>query len=616
LITDTFKHRSQIIRAFFILAACVLIFKAVQIQLVDTSYQERATATAIDKVVLYPSRGLIFDRNGKLLVNNNPTYDLKVTYNQIDPGMDTLKLCQLLSIDRATFEEKLNKNWRSARYSKAVPFTFESKIDAVTYAYLQEHLYEFPGFFVQLRNVRGYPHRHAAHVLGYLNEVSPAQIEASDGQYARGDYIGIKGLEKAYEQELKGLKGVKYILKDNLGREVGPYKGGNLDSAAVSGQDIITSLDLELQSYGELLMQNKTGSIVAIDPKNGEVLTMISAPTYDPNLLTINRNRGKAYKSLQQDSLRPFFDRSLMAKYPPGSIFKSVTGLSAMQMGVSTPNRGIACSGAYFFGGHSRGCHAHIHPSNIEKAMQVSCNSYFFQLVRDAIDKYSYYEPQKGLDSLVEYVYQFGLGKPLGIDLPGEVGGNVPTSEYYDYLYPKNKGSWKSPTVMSIGIGQGEIEMTTLQMANLAAVMANRGHYYTPHLIKGFRDNDTPVPTRFRERQDINIDRDYFTHIVDGMELVTIAGTGRSAAIPGIPVCGKTGTSQNPHGADHSVFFAFAPKDDPQIALAVYVEHGIWGATYAAPIAGLMIEKYLRGSIDPSKKYLEERMLNAKVIEP
>ena len=584
-----------------------------QIQLLDSSYQDKARTTAIDKYTLYPSRGLILDRNQKLLVNNNAMYDLKVTYNQIDPDMDTLLFCDLLNIDRSTFEKNLDKNFRSARYSKSVPFVFLSKISAQTFARFQEHLHAFPGFDIQLRNVRGYPHNSAAHVLGYLSEINQQQLDSYKDKYVKGDYIGATGLEKAYEDELMGKKGATFVLKDNLGREVGSYKSGRLDSAAISGNDLVTTLDIDLQQYGEYLMQNKSGSIVAIEPATGEILTMISAPNYNPNLLTINRNRGTAFNLLMQDSLKPFLDRSLMAKYPPGSIFKTVVALIGMQQEVLYPSKGMSCNGAYYYKSRRFGCHAHPSPYNVSVAVEHSCNSYFFQTVRDIIDKYGFYNPQQGLDTFAYYLDKFGLGKKLNIDLPSEIDGNIPTSAYYDKLYPKAQGSWKSPTVMSIGIGQGEIEMTTLQMANLAAIMANRGFYVQPHLVETvIKKDDTEVDLLY-EKIETGINPQFFDPVVEGMHMAVESGTGTSARVPDQEVCGKTGTSQNPHGKDHSVFFAFAPKENPKIAIAVYVEHGVWGARYAAPIAGLMIEKYLNKEIDPSKKYLEERMINANL---
>ena len=613
---DLNRDRQKVIKIFFLVAVIILLAKAAQIQLIDSSYRDKAQATAVNKNTIYPSRGLIYDRNMNLLINNNAMYDLKVTYNQLDPDMDVAKFCDLLEIEEEEYHALINKDFKSNRYAKHKPFIFLSKVSSDTYARLQEHLHEFPGFSTQLRNVRGYPFRNAPHVLGYLNEVNQDQIDNSKGEYSRGDYIGASGLELAYEEELRGEKGVNYVLINNMGREVGPYNKGKQDTIPVSGYDLITSLDIDLQSYGELLMQNKTGSIVAIEPATGEILAMVSTPNYDPNLLTINRQRGEAFSELLQDSLKPFFDRSVMAKYPPGSIFKTVVALVAMQENISPANRGITCNGGYFYKGRRSGCHSHPYPYNISTALQHSCNAYFFTLIRDIIDKDGFSNPSSGLDIFDKHLYDFGLGKPLEVDIPNELAGNVPTVEYYDFLYPKNKGSWKSPTIMSIGIGQGEIQMTTIQMANLAAIIGNRGWYYPPHLAKKFVDNNVLIPEKYRTKKMVRVDQKHFVPVVDGMEKAVLDGTARIAQVKGISVCGKTGTSQNPHGKDHSVFFAFAPKDNPKIAIAVYVEHGIWGASYAAPIAGLMIEKYLKdGEIDPSKKWIEDRMLNANLIE-
>ena len=611
---DMYKGRGRIIQGVFILAATLLILSALNIQVIDPEYRERAQATTVNKYTLYPSRGLIYDRNGKLLVINNAIYDLKVTYKQLDPAMDTLHLCRILDIDRKTFEKNIKPNFRSARYSKSVPFVFMSKISAKTCASLQEVLYKFPGFSLQLRNVRGYPHRNAAHVLGYLSEVNPKQIEASDGKYQGGDYIGSTGLESYYEEELRGRKGTKFILKDNLGRSVGPFKGGAQDSAAVSGLDLISALDIDLQAYGESLLKNKTGSIVAIEPKTGEVLSMISAPTYDPNLLTINRDRGKAFNYLMQDSLKPFLDRSIMAEYPPGSIFKTLVALAGMEEGTMRGNTGHSCSGGYTYNGTTRGCHHHAAPYSVGIALEHSCNTYFFQEFRKIIDQNGFYNPEPGMDAFVDYCYQFGLGEPLGIDLPNESDGNVPTTEYYDRLYPKDEGGWKSPTIMSVGIGQGEIQMTTLQMANLAAIIANEGYYYVPHLVRGFRPASTRIAPRFLEKKTIPVNKSFYPAIADGMRRVVRTGTATMVDIPDIEICGKTGTSQNPHGKDHSVFFAFAPRENPKIAIAVYVEHGIWGASYAAPIASLMIEKYLKGTIAEDRIPLQNKMMDANLI--
>ena len=607
----------------FLLTGFILIGKAMHLQLIDTSFQNKASTTTIGKDIIYPSRGVIYDRHGHLLINNNAMYDLMVTYNQLDPNMDTAKFCRLLRITPEVFRENLDKDFkRDVRFSKSKPYVFLKTIPSEVFAGFQEHLHQFPGFFPQLRNVRGYPYKSGAHVLGFMNEVNPTILKEKKGEYALGDYIGATGLEYAYEGPLRGRKGHRYILKDNLGRVVGPYLGTAHDSLpAISGANLVSSLDINLQAYGEELMRNKTGSIVAIEPASGDILAMVSMPTYDPNLMVINRDRGITFQKLLNDTLQPFFDRTVMAKYPPGSIFKTVVALVGMQEGVMHANTAIGCQGAYFYKNLRRGCHLHPHAYNVSIALQHSCNSYFFNVLRRIVDKDGFYNAASGLNTFEKYVRRFGLGQTLGVDYPNEDNGNVPTSAYYDRLYPKDKGGWKSPTIMSIGIGQGEIEMTTLQMANLAAIMANRGYYYTPHLINselvidqnGKRQTKN-ISDKTKVKHDVGIDTRHFDPVVLGMAGAVNGGTAKIAQIKGIQVCGKTGTSQNPHGDDHSVFFAFAPMDDPKIAIAVYVEHGVWGARYAAPIASLMIEKYLKKEIDPSRNALEEKMLNADLI--
>ncbi|MDX1666913.1 MAG: penicillin-binding transpeptidase domain-containing protein, partial [Saprospiraceae bacterium] len=549
-----------------------------------------------------------------LLVYNDPLYDLMVTYNQLDPDMDTLKFCNLLGISREYFENALDKNWRSGRYSKSVPFVFYSKIPAETFAYVQESLYDFPGFYPQLRNVRGYPHHNAAHVLGYIREVNASELEEQGDFYSSGDYIGATGLEKTYEQALRGKKGVRYVLRDNLGREVGTYKDGSLDSLAESGRDLISTIDLDLQRYGEELMKNKKGSIVAIAPSTGEVLAMISTPTYDPNRLTISQQRAEVYRQLLSDSLKPFFNRAVSAQYPPGSLFKPVVALIAMQEEVLNPGRTMKCPGAYYANEmRLTGCHDHPTCYNVSQAIQYSCNAYFVTVFRDVVDKFGFYNPQEGLDRFNDYLDDFGIGTTLGIDFPVEEDGNYPTSDYFDKWYEDQK--WNSIWIRSLGIGQGELLMTNLQMANLAAIIANRGFYYPPHLLRGFKDSDYEIADRFRQKRQVAIDSSYYEPVVEGMARVVTAGTARLANIWDIPVCGKTGTAENPHGEDHSIFFGFAPRDNPQIAVAVYVENGGWGGSYAAPIASLMMEQYIRGSILDSRKWLEQRMVDADLLE-
>lgn len=607
---DKVRH----IRMTIVIVIGVLMARAAQLQLFDRSYRLKADATTIEKLTLYPSRGLIFDRNGKLILNNEPMYDLMVVYNQVNhEGMDVEKFCKILGISRQEFDQNLNKNWKDPRYSRSVPFVFLKKISSTTYARLQESLYEFPGFFVQVRNIRGYPYNAGAHVLGYINEVDPRDIERGKGIYRSGDYIGAAGLELEYEHMFRGKKGSVAYLKDHLGRIVGKYDAIQ-DSASVAGSDLICTLDIELQAYGEYLLQNKTGSIVAIEPMTGEILAMVSAPYYNPNLLTMTQGRGQIFSQLLTDPLKPFFDRTVMAKYPPGSIFKTVVSLVGLQEGTAHPNAGKGCGGGYFYAGRLYKCHGHGAVNGVVDAIAYSCNTYYFQEFREIVDKWGFSRPEIGLAKFEDYVKQLGLGVKLGVDYPNESPGNIPGVAYYDKIYPKKLGGWKSPTIMSVGIGQGELQLTTLQMANLAACIANKGYWYRPHLAQSFTDG-SPISERFRQKQTVNIAREHFELVAAGMSECVKRGTARIAAIPGIEVCGKTGTSQNPHGDDHSVFFAFAPRHNPQIAVAVYVEHAGWGASYAAPIASLMIEKYLNKEIHPSRKALEEKMVKANLID-
>lgn len=607
--------RIRTIQLVFAFSAFVLLLKAAQIQLFDPSFRIRADATAIEKHVVYPARGIIYDRNGKLLVNNDPMYDLMVTYNSIDPKMDTARFCSILGIDTATFRANLTKDWASKRFSKSVPFPFMKKLSPYTYARLQESLWEFPGFYPQLRIARGYPHHSGANVLGYIREVDQKQIESSGGLYGLGDYIGISGMEGQYERFLMGRKGIQYVMKDNLGRPVGPYRNGAQDSIPISGLDIISSIDLDLQEYAEKIMQGKRGSVVAIEPKTGEILAAVSSPTYDPNLLTINQTRGKAFAALLKDYDKPLYNRIAQAKYPPGSIFKTVIGLSAMQMGVLTPNRSIGCPGAYYYRGGKIKCHGHPPPVNVAHALQYSCNTYFITVLRDAVDKYGFTRPSKGLHELNEHLFDFGLGNPLGTDMLHETRGNIPTPEYYEKIYGKG---WRSTYMMFIGIGQGEIQMSTLQIANLAAIIANRGYYYVPHLIKGFKNKNVLIPEAFRVKHNSGVEARYFNTVIDGMEAaVASKWCGWSTPIPGITMCGKTGTSQNPPYEDHAVFMAFAPREDPKIAIAILIENAGFGAQSAAPIASLIVERYLRGHIEaPYRQVREKEMTGLNLLGP
>ncbi|MGB1216379.1 MAG: penicillin-binding protein 2 [Saprospiraceae bacterium] len=611
---DTFNNRKYFIRGFFILIVIALVGKAFQLQVMSSTYAELARSVVVSDITLYPSRGLIYDRNQKLIVVNEPMYDLMVIYDLLTE-MDTSKFCKLLEIDSATFEKNLNKNWKDHRFDKKVPFAFLKKMSAIQYAQFQESMYEFPGFFVQMRNVRRYPENVGAHVLGYISEVNNRQLEKSKGEYQRGDYIGSKGIELYYEDLLRGTKGRKKVMKDNFGRIQGNWLGGNENIPPVSGMDLVTTLDVELQKYAEKLMGNKRGAVVAIEPKTGEILTMVSTPTYNPNLLSISNKRGEAFAKLSQDTLKPFFDRSLTAQYPPGSIFKSVMSLIGMQTGIWKKERGVSCNGGYNYGGkRPLGCHGHVYPSNVKKALQHSCNSYYCQLFREVVDQYGYTSADKGLDTLSSYLRRFGMGRPLGIDVPNEQTGLIPQASYYDKLY--GKGSWRSPTIISLAIGQGEIQMTTLQMANLATAIANKGWFIRPHLIKEFRgeEDTTDLEEELKTKFNTGIRTEYFETVHDGMELAVAAGTARLAQVPSFTLCGKTGTSEN-RGTDHSVFFSFAPKENPQIAIAVFIENAGFGGTYAAPISSLISEYYLQdGQIDPSRAWIEKRMLDSNLL--
>lgn len=599
-----------------VLVAVILTIKTAQLQLFTSKYKDQARRTTLEKSIVYPSRGLIFDRKGKNMVINKPIYVIYATYNKINPGMDTLEFCSLLNIDKKTFIENLNKDWSSPQFSKSIPFVFLSKVSPEQFAIFQEHMYKFPGFYASERSIRGYPHTYGAHILGYLGEVDKKTVEKSDGLYTPGDFIGQTGLEITYERILSGGKGVNYILKDNRGRLVGSFDNGKLDSAAVSGDNIQISVDLDLQAYGDSLMQNKRGSIVAIEPSTGEILAMVSAPSYDPNILNLDENRGTGMRYLLNDTInRPLNNRAVSSKYPPGSIFKPILSLIAMQKQTTFPTRTIYCPGYYRLSATKvQKCHGHPVATNISAAIQYSCNTYYFQMIREFLDQYGYKRPGMGLDTLVSYLRDFGLGERLGMDYSYENKGFVPTSDYYNQVYRKEASGWKSAWVLSLGIGQGELQLTTVQMANLAAILANRGYFYTPHFIKKYQSG-RPVPKEFTTPRNVRIDKKYFPYVVDGLERVVTSGTAVIANVPGLHVCGKTGTAENPHGKDHSVFFGFAPKDNPKIAVAVFVENAGFGAQWAAPIASLMIEKYINGYISPDRKYLEEKMMKGVLID-
>jgi penicillin-binding protein 2 len=610
------KDRKNSIIIFVAICGLLLVLKTASLQLFDAKYTEKAKKAALYPNILIPARGMIMDRNEKLLVTNAPLYDLNVIVRKIDPKMDTALFCQLLNIDKATFIANLTKDWKSGRFHKSVPFIFLSKLRPEAVASLQEHLHKFPGFTPVLKNIRAYPHQNGAHVLGYLGEVNNRIIERSGGEYGMGDYIGMTGLEKGFEDKLRGKKGISYVLKDNLGRQVGLFHDGLYDSLAVPGVDVMSSLDLELQKYGEELMVKKKGAIVAIEPSTGEILAMVSSPSFDPNSIALDKNRGIVFDSLVADTVnKPFFDRSILANYPPGSIFKPIFALIGLQKGVIGAESGISCDGAYEIGGGQvQKCHVHPGIPNVATAIQYSCNSFFYNLMLNFTNQYGAKNPGIGLDTLVSYLKDFGMGDRLGVENPSEVKGFVPDSKFYDKLYKKERGGWRATYMLSLGIGQGEMTVSTLQMCNFATIIANRGFYYPPHLIKKYLKSDLDIDPKYKTRKEVRIDNRHYDTVIDGMQLAVEAGTARKAITPNQIVCGKTGTSQN-KGKDHSVFFGFSPRVNPKIAIAVFVENGGWGGDTATPIAGLLIEKYLNGMISETSKPKEKKILEMDIIK-
>ncbi|MCX6326044.1 MAG: penicillin-binding protein 2 [Bacteroidia bacterium] len=597
---DAFINRKYVIIALIVLASLGLIIRLFIIQVVKDSYRLSADNNVLRYVTQYPARGLIYDRNGKLIVFNQAAYDLMVVPAQTSK-LDTTEFCNLLEISRDFLMERMKS---AINYSRRAPSVFLKQISDATYARFQEKMFTYPGFYVQPRTLRKYSKPVASHVLGYVSEVDDG-IVRKNIYYKPGDYIGKSGIEEAYEKELRGERGVKIFMVDVFSRVKGSYADGDKDTLAVQGLDIFSAIDLDLQAYGELLMNNKRGSIVAIEPKTGEVLTLVSSPDYDPGLL-VGRVRSDNFAKLLADTLEPLYNRALMASYPPGSTFKPINGLIALQEQVISPSTMFGCNNGYLF----VSCHSHQSPLNLEGAIMNSCNSYFCQAYRRVLENPKYLSVSSAYEKWKGYLNEFGFGNKLGTDFVNELSGFIPAGSYYDKYYGKSK--WKALTIISMAIGQGEVGTTPLQMANMTAAIANRGYFYTPHIVKSIGADHT-IDKRFTVKHLINIDSANFEEIILGMEAAVNGGTATVAALKDIIVCGKTGTAQNPHGKDHSVFIAFAPKDDPKIAIMVVVENAGFGATYAAPIASLMIEKYLKG--ETTNKDQEQSMLNLNLIQ-
>jgi penicillin-binding protein 2 len=588
---NSFFIRRYVIAGIFITIILILLAKLFYIQVIDKEYRIYAEKNVLRPVKVYPARGPILDRNGKILVENVPSYDIMVTPKEVKP-FDTAEFCKLLNIDRDEFDQRMQK---AIKYSRTRPSPLEKQISIQTFASLQERLSEFPGFSEVTRYIRTYPDSVAAQFLGYIGEVTDKEIKQSNGRYQPGDYIGVTGVERSYEDILRGQVGVKNWVVDSRGNRKGSYANGAFDTAAVAGARLTSSLDIRIQKLGEQLMRGKIGSIVAIEPSTGEILCFVSSPTYDPNLM-VGRERGNnAAKMMFEDPYDPLLIRPIQAYYPPGSSFKPLSALVALQSKMITPQTSYDCHGVYWAGNHPVPCfHHEVHGIvTLSSAVAQSCNGYFCMVFEKIINANGAKKTAITFDEWRAKVAKFGLGSKLGLDLPGEDHGNLPDAASYNKKYPN--GAWRSSTIISDAIGQGEILATPLQLANIECTIANKGFYYKPHLIKGIGDQNIIKP-EYKVRNYVGIDSVYFDPLIDGMQAVVERGTAKASRIPGITMCGKTGTAQI-RNTDNSVFVAFAPRENPKIAIAVVVENGGEGAKMAAPIASFIVEKYLKDSI-------------------
>ena len=611
--------RKIVLIALVLFSGIVFTARLFYLQVYDISAQALSQNNAVKILYDYPQRGYMFDRNGKLLVSNQPSYDVMVIPREVKP-LDTLEFCNLLKITKEDFIKILHK---ARVYSPRLPSVVIPQLNKADYASLSEKMHKYEGFYIQRRSLREYQVNHSANVLGYIAEVNNSIIEKNP-YYQMGDLIGKQGVESEYESVLKGIKGVKYIQKDRFNKDIGPYKEGVFDTLPQRGNDITLTIDATLQQYGEELMVNKRGGIVAIEPSSGEILTLVTAPSYDPALL-VGRDRSKNFTKLWYDTIaKPLYDRVLQGEYPPGSPFKALTALIGIQEGVIDTKETISCYGGYNYGGRKKlGCHHHPSPLSMKGGIANSCNAYFCTVYRRTIEKYP--SPQEGIDHWKEHLSSFGLGDYLGYDLPSGKRGFIPNSKFYNraYRYPEYK--WYATATISNAIGQGEVLLTPIQMANFTATIANRGWYYTPHIIKNIIGMDT-IPKKYTEKHITSIEPKNFEPVVEGMFDVYKKGTAAFIQIPGIDICGKTGTAENftkidgkrVQLTDHSIFVAFAPKDDPKIAIAVFVENGYWGSRWAGRIAGLMIEKYIKGEITRTdmEKFVLEGSLEDEYAKP
>ena len=600
-----YSQRKYIIGGIILLTGFILVVRLFYLQVINPSYKLSAENNSKREVIQYPARGLMYDRNGVMLVSNQAAYDVMLTPGQLS-AFDTVSLCKILGIQ---VDEVRTGIIKAKQYSSFAPTVFMKQLPGEIASVLQEQLYKFPGFFVQTRTLRKYPRNIAAHLMGYVGEVDKGII-LKNPYYQMGDYIGISGIEKYYEEILRGQKGKKNYLVDVHSRITGSYQEGRYDEPARIGADITLTIDADLQEYGEKLMKNFTGSIVAIEPETGEVLCLVSTPSYQPDLL-VERGLSRNFNMLSGDSLMPLFNRALAASYPPGSTFKIINALIGLQEKVITPASQFGCQGGYSFRGQFLGCHIHRSPLDLREGIQHSCNAYFVNVFKKIMEDPDFGSTQDAFNNWRKHLLSFGLGNVMNSDLSGELKGFIPKDEYFNRYY--GEGHWNFLTIRSMAIGQGELGVTPLQMANITATIANKGYYLVPHVLKSVKGADT-ISNVFTEKHFTQIDTSYFTVAIDGMELAVNGGAGSTAGrarIEGIIVCGKTGTAENPHGEDHSIFIAFAPRENPKIAIAVYIENGGFGGTWAAPVASLMIEEYLTGEV--KRQYLEEYIYNALI---
>lgn len=596
------SDRKFVIVIVFLAVGLIFCLRLFYLQVVDDEWKIMAAKSSERVITEYPARGLIYDRTGKLLVANTAVYDLMVTPRELR-NIDTLAFCELLGIDTLQFREKITA---AKNYSRYKPSLFEKQIPADQYVNIAENLFRFPGFYGVPRTLRYYPKPIAAHAMGYVSEVTP-EIIKKNPYYERGDYIGANGVESIYEESLRGRRGKRFILVDVHNNEQGSYADGRFDTLAQAGRDLTSSLDMDLQEYGEKLMKNKRGSIVALEPATGEILCLVTNPNYDPNLL-VGRVRGENYRRLSTDTLKPLFNRALMARYPPGSTFKLLQALIGLDEGVINENTLFECRSGFYYAGRRLGCHAHSSPVNLAYSIQTSCNAYYCNVFKRIID--NAVNSEEGYKKWRAHLAKFGLGSKLNVDMTSEASGFIPKTTYYDKFYGRNR--WNAYTIISLSIGQGEIGLTPLQIANFTATIANRGWYYTPHIIKEIGGNPI-TDSVYTQKHYTDISVENYEKVVDGMYRVIESGTGRGVRFSkDIEVCGKTGTAQNPHGKDHSIFIAFAPKDNPKIAIAVFVENVGFGSTWAAPITSLMMEKYLTDTI--TRPRVEQRMLDGDLL--